>query len=241
MANKQKLTTKKEAEEVIRRKEIIKRINERMDASDDIEVRSSKDGKKFYQAAFEKAFDVNKTTVSFYYTYKTDIPMELLCKISERTNCSIQYLCLESDAINYEFDTVIQKTGLSESAIKKLVDKKEYDEIRERDYQRRREYHRRQELEADSPSDVIFMDGARPIKTADVGIIKTMEKMVDDQTAVFTNLDDVATDEKQAELLRRNESAMQKNDYTAFLVTTYIKNILLDFVNKRAEEGRTEK
>lgn len=144
------------------------------------------------------------------------------------------------------YNSVIQKTGLSEAAIKLLVDKKEYDEMRDRDY------HRRQELKADSPSDVVFLDGAWPIKTADVvsaiiesdhldGIIRTIEKMVADQTDIFTALDDVADNDKQAELLRRNESAMQQNDYTAFLVTTYIKNILLDFVNKKAEERRTEK
>ena len=255
MANKGRLTTKKEAEEVIRRKEasrnikdrrkkIIERINERMDATDDIKIRTSKDGRKFYQAAFEKAFGVHKTTVSFYYTYKEPIPIELLYQISKRTNCSLQYLCLESDAINFEYDTVIKNTGLSEVAITKLQAKREYDEKRER------EYHQLQELKANPTSDA-FGD-ERPIKTADVvsaiiesdhldGIIRTMEKMLDDQTEMFIALDDVTDDDKQAELLRRKEVTMQKNETTAISLAIYIRSILLDFVYKKAEEGRNKK
>lgn len=128
MKNKNGIVEKEEAERAVaerearkaieaRRKEVINRINSLMESAG--LVRVSKDGKrKFYQAAFEKAFGINKSTASFYYQLKRDIPIETLLQIRnhEMINCSLDYLLLESDAEKYEFDTVIKKTGLSEKA-----------------------------------------------------------------------------------------------------------------------------
>lgn len=190
----------------------------------------------------------DRKTINKWENGKTLPPLDVLLKMCKLFDCELGYLLCEPEYANKTkvVTDITNETGLSEEAIKLLRDKKEYDEMREIDY------HRRQELKADCPSDVIFLGGEKPIKTAEVisaiiesdhldGIIRTIERMVDDQAEIFMALDDKADDDKQAELLRRKESAMQKNDYTAFLVTTYIRNILLDFITKKAEEKKNDK
>ena len=136
MANKSKITSKSEAEKVVadfnqeekireRRRKVIKRINDLMESAG--LVSESKDGKrKFYQAGFQEAFGINRSTTSLYYNLKKDVPIETLLKIfnHEKINCSLDYLLLKSDAVNYAFDDVIKRTGLSEEAIDVLIDKK---------------------------------------------------------------------------------------------------------------------
>ena len=114
---------------------------------------------------------------------------------------------------------------------------------------RKREYQKRQKLKTSCPSDVLFLDGPKPIAISDIisalieseqidHIARKMESIIEKQAEIYKELDGITDNEIKREELRKRESSVQMNEYETFLITTQIRNILLDFIKRKAEEEK---